>query len=170
MPTTRKDEARLRWEAERTKPARDVRERTRHLPADADDALVLEHNTWDDVEHDEEAAQKAEQVIRAQVVAPASLAASCVDRAAERWDAHYTTNIRNYRDRQYLQNEFPQLRPPISRSAVLLEVGCGVGNSLLPLLALHPDARVVGCDLSPTAVQLCNERIRREGLHRRGRA
>lgn len=34
------------------------------------------------------------------------------------------------------------------------QVGCGAGNTVFPLLGLHPGIRVYACDFSPTAVEL----------------
>lgn len=41
-----------------------------------------------------------------------------------------------------------------SNSAVIMEVGCGTGSSLFSLASLREDCRIVGCDLSPCAVDL----------------
>ena len=70
---------------------------------------------------------------------------------------------RNYHDRNYLQNEFPSLLSDVHRTAarrelVVLETGCGVGNTLLPLTALDPCVRVVGCEHAPKAVAMANQR------------
>ncbi|KAL1529561.1 hypothetical protein AB1Y20_000505 [Prymnesium parvum] len=159
-----------RWRADRLdRRVREVRERARHLPAEADPDMALQHNTWDDVEIEEEQRTRAEAEVRSQHRAPPAVAEACVREAALRWDAHYLQNIRNYHDRKYLHNEFPPLRAPLGK-AVILETGCGVGNTLLPLLAAHSAVRLVGCDLSPFAVRCVNERLEREGLAARGRA
>lgn len=159
-----------RWESvtlDRT--VRNVRVRARHLPDGADSETVLKHNTWDDVERDEEELQQAEALVRAQPVASEAVGAECAREAARHWDDHYAHNLRNYHDRRYLHNEFSQLQPPL-HSAVIFETGCGVGNTMLPLLAAHPAIRVVGCDISQIAVTTVNDRLRREGLSMRGRA
>ncbi len=36
----------------------------------------------------------------------------------------------------------------------VLEIGCGYGSSLLPVLKANPTCHVTACDVSPTAVQL----------------
>jgi len=41
---------------------------------------------------------------------------------------------------------------------VVLEVGCAVGNGILPLLRASPDLFGLACDLSPIAVQLLREK------------
>lgn len=35
-----------------------------------------------------------------------------------------------------------------------MQVGCGVGNSVFPLLAINPQLRVYACDFSATAVEI----------------
>jgi tRNA G46 methylase TrmB len=46
-------------------------------------------------------------------------------------------------------------------SMILMEVGCGTGSSLFSLASLRPDCRLVGCDLSPHAVELVKVRADR---------
>merc|ERR1711971_829105 len=93
-----------------------------------------------------------------------------------------------FKDRHYLREEFGELmpaeivaeprrwvdcleasdtEPPTSPSAVrnamagrrvLLEVGCAVGNGVIPLLRANPDLFAFACDLSPVAVQLLQQK------------
>ncbi|CAE8594743.1 unnamed protein product [Polarella glacialis] len=93
-------------------------------------------------------------------------------------------NINFFKDRNYLREEFPELMPsevvadpkrwvdaletssqgpPCSRPellkamegrTVLLELGCAVGNGLIPMLRANPELFGLGCDLSAEAVQL----------------
>ena len=115
--------------------------------------------------------EQTDAIIRDTPLAAASTAAACVEHAAERWDAHYHTNIRNYHDRRYLQNEFAPLAALLAadskRAAVLLETGCGAGNAVLPLLAATRRFRVLACDISAAAVDLVRERCAREALGHR---
>jgi SAM-dependent methyltransferase len=46
------------------------------------------------------------------------------------------------------------LDAPDVRRARVLEVGCSDGANLLPVAAALPDARCVGCDLAPSAIEL----------------
>lgn len=48
---------------------------------------------------------------------------------------------------------------------VLLEAGCGVGNTLIPLLHAHPRLRVLAFDFSRTAVDI----VKQHELHQSGR-
>ena len=52
------------------------------------------------------------------------------------------------------------VRPPFdpTRPRVFLEVGCGAGNTSVPLLEVDPHAIVYCCDFSPRAVELVRKR------------
>lgn len=65
--------------------------------------------------------------------------------------------------RRYLLLEFPSLAAAGRRQHVL-EIGCGCGSSLLPVLKVNPDARVTATDLSPTAVRLFADAAARAGI------
>jgi SAM-dependent methyltransferase/methyltransferase-like protein len=56
------------------------------------------------------------------------------------------------------------LSPPGVASARVLEVGCSDGANLLPMAAGLPDARFVGCDLSPDAIELARGAVADTGL------
>ena len=157
---------------DKTAPVSAPRQRERHLPDAAGQQTVLEHNTWDDVEWEESDRLAAERLIAAQTPAPAAVATECTAKATECWDVHYAANPRNYKDRRYLHNEFPQLLEPRRGGGELLvlEIGCGAGNSLLPLLHTNPSARGFACDLAPSSVELVRERLVREGLAHRASA
>lgn len=179
--TRRKARANERWASEKTAPAPTARrERSRVLPAGADDALVLQQNAWDNVGRTAEEQQAAEKIVRAQPVADAARADVCRREAAARWDEHYMENLRNYHDRRWLLNEYPTLlrsaddavayRCAAGHELTILETGCGVGNTLLPLLTLGSRVRALGCDHSAFAVGKANERLAREELTGRGQA
>ena len=174
----RKEKALERWKADTTTAPPPVRIRGRHLE---DSSKAFEHNSWDDVEMTAEELAAAEAKICAQPLADAERIKGCVEQASARWDRHYEENLRNYHDRRYLQNEYPTLLHSAAtgggdaganddRPLLILETGCGVGNALLPLLALSPRVRALGCDHAAGAVERANERLAREGLDGRGRA
>ncbi len=56
------------------------------------------------------------------------------------------------------------LQTPDLSSARVLEIGCAAGGNMIPYAAAHPDARVVGIDLSPTQVDQGRATIQAMGL------
>ncbi len=46
----------------------------------------------------------------------------------------------------------------------MLEIGCGCGSSLLPVLKANPAARVTATDISPTAVRLFRDAAARASI------
>lgn len=90
---------------------------------------------------------------------------------AKYWHEFYKRNKTNfYKDRHYLQVVFPELdikdeansectnngnRNPLK----LMEVGCGVGNAVLPLLEVNPLLQIVAIDFAKSAIELLNSEI-----------
>lgn len=101
--------------------------------------------------------------------------------AAERWDAFYTTRPRLFKDRHLLRAAFPELVgpqaaadpsahvPPLSPvthpsteadppnppcDQVLVEVGCGGGNAVYPVLRANSRLFAFAFDFSARAVEL----------------
>ncbi|KAG1679635.1 hypothetical protein FOA52_006152 [Chlamydomonas sp. UWO 241] len=83
---------------------------------------------------------------------PEARAARLEADAAKHWDNFYANNAdRFYKDRHYFDREFPELA---SGSHVLLEVGCGAGNTVFPCLEMNPQLRIYACDFSHRAVSI----------------
>lgn len=57
-----------------------------------------------------------------------------------------------YKDRHWLDREFSMLTAR-GRRRIVLEVGCGVGNTIFPMLRLNPDLYVYGVDFSSKAIE-----------------
>ncbi|KAK6914729.1 hypothetical protein RJ641_019846 [Dillenia turbinata] len=58
-----------------------------------------------------------------------------------------------FKDRHYLEKDWGQyFCAEIELPKVVLEVGCGVGNSVFPLLKTYPNIFVHACDLSSNAI------------------
>jgi hypothetical protein len=80
--------------------------------------------------------------------------------AGKFWHEFYKRNKDNfYKDRHYLHVVFPELLdPPAVDSSDgclhLLEVGCGVGNAILPLLDVNPHIRIHAIDFASSAIQI----------------
>ncbi len=82
--------------------------------------------------------------------------------AKKNWDLFYKRNATNFfKDRHWITREFPELVQQScdqscdgsSRKCVLLETGCGVGNTVFPLLEENPHLFVYACDFSPRAIE-----------------
>ena len=56
------------------------------------------------------------------------------------------------------------LEPPEVSSARVLEIGCAAGGNLIPFAAGHPQARLVGIDLSRVQIEQGRRRVQALGL------
>ncbi|POY76611.1 hypothetical protein BMF94_0201 [Rhodotorula taiwanensis] len=120
------------------------------------------HNAWDQVEwgHEEEAfAQSALERQRGSPV-PQHLQDKFNADPAAQWDTFYAHNKDNFfKDRAWLQNEFPELKECLKADAGpkrVVELGCGNGSTLFPLLAANenPELDLHGYDYSKEAVSV----------------
>ncbi|XP_015972270.1 uncharacterized protein LOC107495618 isoform X1 [Arachis duranensis] len=77
------------------------------------------------------------------------------EREAKRyWDVFYKRHKdKFFKDRHYLDKEWGDYFSGEGRK-VILEVGCGAGNTIFPVIASYPDAFVYACDFSPRAIEL----------------
>ncbi|KAI4203470.1 MAG: hypothetical protein LQ350_001808 [Teloschistes chrysophthalmus] len=79
------------------------------------------------------------------------------------WNRFYANNTSNFfKDRKWLQQEFPVLREVTTRGVgrkVVLEVGAGAGNTCFPVLKgnENEELMVYACDFSRKAVELIRE-------------
>lgn len=88
--------------------------------------------------------------------------------AAVNWDKFYKRNeTRFFKDRHWTTREFQELMgledqvsgAPLQQRS-LLEVGCGVGNMIYPLLEENINLRIFACDFSTRAVSFVKEHSR----------
>jgi len=79
--------------------------------------------------------------------------------AQRNWDIFYKKNQANFfKDRHYLIREFPELEPPDgAQEHAVLELGCGAGNTVFPILESDARIKVHCCDFSPRAVDLVKQ-------------
>ncbi|KAI5706004.1 methyltransferase-like protein 6 isoform X2 [Diaphorina citri] len=69
------------------------------------------------------------------------------------WDLFYKRNeTKFFKDRNWTVNEFHEFVNQDVGEGVLLEVGCGVGNFIFPLLSWSKICYIHACDISPRAV------------------
>ncbi|KAJ8362173.1 hypothetical protein AAFF_G00390880 [Aldrovandia affinis] len=126
-----------------------------------DPRQVFQHNAWDNVEWTEEQEVAARQKVEENSQPlPLEKQEEYDCRANEYWNDFYKIHEnRFFKDRHWLFTEFPELAPklPGSKSIYrILEVGCGVGNTVFPILKTNndPGLFVYCCDFSNTAVEL----------------
>ncbi|KAH8378663.1 hypothetical protein KR009_000537, partial [Drosophila setifemur] len=142
--------------------------RQRRKPAGAGGRLltdareVFEFNAWDHVQWDAE----QEQAAQAAVVknSTSKMKTEEKDRfqsdAPKFWDSFYGIHDnRFFKDRHWLFTEFPELAPEEKKEdhpRSIFELGCGVGNTILPLLqhSSEPNLKVFGCDFSARAIEI----------------
>ncbi|KAJ8751455.1 hypothetical protein K2173_016665 [Erythroxylum novogranatense] len=75
--------------------------------------------------------------------------------AKKYWDVFYKRHKdRFFKDRHYLDKEWGQYFTGAGGEKVILEVGCGAGNTIFPLIATYPGIFVYACDFSPRAIDL----------------
>ena len=138
---------------------------------------VFAHNAWDDVIWDEEMISSAEKSI--QLNSSNKMTSQDADdvlkNAAQNWDKFYGVHEHKFfKDRNWLLKEFPELddseslstpapesdASAKSRHFKVLETGCGVGNTVFPLLQYTVSKSnyfIYGCDFSHEAIRLTHE-------------
>ncbi|RKP13709.1 S-adenosyl-L-methionine-dependent methyltransferase [Piptocephalis cylindrospora] len=122
---------------------------------------VFDHNAWDNVEWDSDQEKEAEAIVdrqRANPMPEEQQETISMD-AALYWDRFYRVNQnRFFKDRNWLHLEFPELFEPTDQDRkekkVIMEIGCGAGNTFFPLLSANPDPNLFAycCDFSEEAV------------------
>ncbi|KIJ55472.1 hypothetical protein M422DRAFT_24047 [Sphaerobolus stellatus SS14] len=127
-----------------------------------DDQDVFSQNAWDHVPPPSDIDEKVTAALARQRNAPVPEAdkAKYNSNPARHWDIFYKHNETNFfKDRKWLHLEFPELVDATKEEAgmiTILEVGCGVGNAIFPLLASNknPELSIFATDYSPRAIQL----------------
>jgi len=132
------------------------------------DEDVFQHNTWDKFEWDEGMIEDAAARIEANgaVLLEESQVGTFVNDTGSHWDKFYGAHeTKFFKDRHWLLTECPELLSELSgndvgsssKSAVrILEVACGVGNTIFPLFEEDKQGRlrVYACDISSKAIDL----------------
>ncbi|KAF8628720.1 hypothetical protein AX17_005942 [Amanita inopinata Kibby_2008] len=123
---------------------------------------VWTHNAWDHVPPPKD----QEEVIAASITrqkatpVPEEEKVKYNEKPAKYWDNFYKNNEANFfRNRKWLHNEFKELvaaAEPQAGPMKIVEIGCGAGNSVFPLLSSNrnPDLSLHAYDYSNHAVKL----------------
>uniref|UniRef100_A0A0V0G8X3 tRNA N(3)-methylcytidine methyltransferase n=1 Tax=Triatoma dimidiata TaxID=72491 RepID=A0A0V0G8X3_TRIDM len=129
---------------------------------------VYEHNAWDNAEWTDEQLEIAKKKVENQVqnLMQETKRDTLIEKAHEQWNSFYCKHAnRFFKDRHWLFVEFPEIFAHESKDSskkvhklnkILLEVGCGVGNTVIPLLNHDPssDLFIYCCDFSNIAIDL----------------
>lgn len=145
---------------------------------------VFEHNAWDNVTWNEEQEEAARQKVaeNSSVTASSDLTLKYENEADKYWDKFYEIHQnRFFKDRHWLFTEFAELAPgteknedriqrilpdnTISQNELtgegkrIFEIGCGVGNTIFPLLLYNKDPNlfIYGCDFSSNAIEILQQ-------------
>ncbi|KAI8104437.1 hypothetical protein M9434_002992 [Picochlorum sp. BPE23] len=83
---------------------------------------------------------------------PADIIEKLEKRASLYWDEFYRRNRDGFfKTRHWFEQEFEQ---ELRHACNILEVGCGTGSSVYPLLSIRDDSHVYACDFAASAVEL----------------
>jgi len=125
---------------------------------------IYKHNAWDRVEWDEKQETEAFCQIESQIKNSGdheSRYSEAKERAAECWDLFYQKHeSKFFKDRAWLFTEFERLNPSNSPELVVLEVGCGNGSNVIPLVEAsknNPKYKIHCCDFAAKSVDLVKE-------------
>ncbi|XP_058105971.1 tRNA N(3)-methylcytidine methyltransferase trm141-like [Magnolia sinica] len=84
--------------------------------------------------------------------------------ASKHWNDFYKRHqSKFFKDRHYLEKDWGRFFSDESENCksekgkVVLEVGCGVGNTIFPLITAFPNLFIHACDFSPLAIKLVKE-------------
>lgn len=121
---------------------------------------VFKHNAWDNVEWSEEQESEALKITKEQLdkAASADIKSELLENAASKWDQFYQIHDNKFfKDRHWLFTEFPELLGEgKGNGQSFMEIGCGAGNTIFPLLKAKesPEFFMYGCDFAASAVEV----------------
>ncbi|KAJ7780244.1 methyltransferase [Mycena maculata] len=130
-----------------------------------DESAVWTQNAWDHVPppDDQDDIIAASLLKQRSAPVPDDDKKKYNERPARHWDNFYRMNSSNFfRDRKWLHNEFRELisaAEPDAGPMTIVEVGCGAGNAVFPLLSANrnPHLALRAYDYSKHAVKLVQE-------------
>lgn len=126
--------------------------KNRKLTKDSD---IYEYNVWDNVSITDEMLSKALEKI---CLDNNSKDTQKYEQSQESWEKFYKKHNDNFfKDRKWIESEFDEIK----RCKKILEIGCGVGNSLAWLSKDDENnaKEVFGCDFSTNAIKIARKRF-----------
>jgi len=135
---------------------------------------VFQHNAWDNIDWTEEQEKKALAITESQLEKSASsdLKAELLVNPSNNWNKFYEIHDNKFfKDRHWLFTEFPELLHGVNTTSRnskdtdylgcdaderVLEIGCGAGNTIFPLIKLKDKSKffMYGCDFSSSAIEV----------------
>lgn len=83
------------------------------------------------------------------------------------YNSSYEYLGRAYKPRNYILKEFSEIRARLDQKLVVLEIGCGHGSCILPILKELPKAQGFACDFSRQAIEYLERSSMYEEVHAR---
>jgi tRNAThr (cytosine32-N3)-methyltransferase len=127
-----------------------------------DPSDVYSHNAWDHVTPPPEWEIQARETLEVQKqgMVGDKMKWAYNSKPSLYWNRFYDINKdKFFKDRNWLRLEFPELLACAEEDAgpkLVVEIGCGAGNTVFPLLAKNENPQLVvhACDYAPSAVEL----------------
>lgn len=127
-------------------------------------AEPLQHNSWDVAGWSDSEHMEIMEIIKNQHLNGMGVkkAEYLLNSKHIQWDRFYRKHKdKFFKDRRWLQHEIGSIIARDIKSQQqpirILEVGCGVGNSIYPLLGVRTDIHFTAFDFSPTAISLLQQ-------------
>lgn len=112
---------------------------------------------WDE---EQEAEAKKKVLANSEVRCTSETIEQYETNANQFWDSFYDIHSnRFFKDRHWLFTEFPELSTNTNQKRVIFEIGCGVGNTVFPILQYtqNDDTFIYCCDFSKNAIDILKE-------------
>ena len=116
-----------------------------------EESEIFKHNAWDQVEWGVEQEEDALEQIKKQKEKSENVEERMKvagETASENWNCFYEKHENKFfKDRSWLFTEFERLNPKNSSELTVLELGCGNGSNVVPLLEAttsHQNYKVFG--------------------------
>nr|CAD2145141.1 unnamed protein product [Meloidogyne enterolobii] len=127
-----------------------------------DETRVFEYNAWDDVDWPDEKEKEIKNTIELQQSHPVDdkIVADLLDTPNKQWETFYLSHGNKFfMNRKWVIREFSELFSENSATdgpIRILDVGCGVGNTTIPIIQATNDSNlfIYCCDYSKKAVEL----------------